>query len=119
MSVFNKISFAVFMMFSHVLAFAEQDFKLDDIKGTSGAGTKNLTDLTVRGAETAQSFVNLVLIVFCFIGVFIFALSLVGLYKAGKEDRESPKGAIIGLVIGGCLTAVTVLLGYTRNTLGV
>jgi hypothetical protein len=51
------------------------------------------------------------------LGVIIFCLSLYGLYKAGKEERENPKGAFIGLVVGAAMTIATLLLGYTRNTI--
>lgn len=103
----------------HVNSFAQQGFRLDDIRGTSGAGTRDLRDLTVRGQETAQSFADLAIIGFALVGLVLFGVSLFALYKAGKEDRESPKAGIWGAVIGGALTAVTVLLGLTRNTFGI
>lgn len=105
---------------AHTMVFAQQQpFKLNDVKGTSGAGAKDLRDLATRGQETAQSMADLAIIGFALVGLIIFGISLFAMYKAGKEDRESPKGALIGMLVGGGLTAVTVLLGLTRNTFGI
>jgi hypothetical protein len=102
----------------HNLAFA-QGIKLTDVQGSSGAGTKDLSALATKAGATAQSFADLAIILFTFVGVLIFGISLFGLYKAGKEDRESPKGAIFGLLVGGALTSVVLLLGMSRNTFGI
>lgn len=88
-------------------------------RGANGAGANDLTALTKKGAETAQNFADFAIIIFALIGLVIFGLSLFAMYKAGKDDRESPKGAIVGCLIGGALTAVTVLLGMTGNTFGI
>lgn len=107
-------------LFFQANAFAQSSgFKLNDIKGTSGAGSKDLTDLTKKGEATAQSFADFLIIGFAFAGLLIFGISLYALYKAGKDERESPKGAIWGLVIGAAMTAVTLILGLTRNTFGI
>lgn len=113
----NKLGLAV-LLAMHGVAFADP-FKLSDVKGTSGAGSKTLSDLTNTGATTAQAIADFMIIGFCLIGVCLFGISLYGLYKAGKEEREPAKGAIFGLVIGGALTGVTLLLGVMRNTFGV
>lgn len=106
------------MMAGQAMAQTTGDFKLNNVQGTSGAGTKDLTALSTKAGTTMQSFADTAIIIFTFGGLIIFGLSLFGLYKAGKEERESPKGAIFGLIIGGALTAVTLLLGMSRNTFG-
>lgn len=100
-------------------ASAMAQLKLNDMGGTTGAGSNDLSALATKSGSTMQYFADLAVIVFAFIGVLIFGISVFGLYKAGKEDRESPKGAFVGLIVGAALTAVTLLLGLTRNTLGV
>jgi hypothetical protein len=111
------------LMVMSMLAYAAigsaqaQSLKLDDIKNTTGAGTNDLTATFTKGKQTAQAGIDLWVILFTALGVIIFSLSLYGLYKAGKEDRENPKGAFIGLFVGGAMTIVTLLLGLTRNTI--
>lgn len=119
MKLKNKLIAGVMVSLVNATAFAQSTFKLSDIKGTSGAGTNDLTNLTTKGQATAQSFTDFSIIIFAFIGVIIFGISVFALYKAGKDDRESPKGAIWGLITGAALTAVTLLLGFTRNTFGI
>jgi len=121
MGVINKyrrVVIAALLAGAEVSAFAQQ-MKLNDIKGTSGAGTNDLTTLTNKGATTAQAFADLFLVGCALVGIVVFGVSLYGLYKAGKEDRESPKGALWGLGIGGAMTAVPILIGLARNSLSV
>ncbi|WP_454727980.1 MULTISPECIES: hypothetical protein [Cupriavidus] len=98
-------------------AQAQQNFSLSDIKNTSGAGSNDLSTTFTKGQQTAQNGINLWIILFTALGVIIFCLSLYGLYKAGKEDRENPKGAFVGLFVGAAMTIATLLLGLTRNTI--
>lgn len=118
MKLIDKFMVGLMVASVNGVALAQQNFKLNDVKSTSGAGSNDLTSLTKKGGETAQSFADFAIIIFALIGLVIFGLSLFAMYKAGKDDRESPKGAIVGCLIGGALTAVTVLLGMTRNTFG-
>lgn len=96
---------------------AQAQLKLDDMKNSTGAGTNDLTATFTKGKNVTQSGIDLWVILFTALGVIIFCLSLYGLYKAGKEDRENPKGAFIGLFVGAAMTIATLLLGYTRNTI--
>jgi len=112
--VVEKISVAMLLVSIHVATFAQ--LKLNDIKGTSGAGAKDLTDLGKKGEATAQSMIDLFLIGCAAVGIIVFSISIFGIYKAGKEERESPKGAIFGLVVGASMTLIPVLIGLFRNT---
>jgi hypothetical protein len=110
----EKMSIGMLLVGMHAASFAQ--LKLSDIKGTSGAGTKDLTDLGKKGQDTFQAGIDLFLIGCAAVGIIVFSISMFGVYKAGKEDRESPKGAIFGLVVGAAMTLIPVLIGLFRNT---
>lgn len=91
-----------------------------DFKNTSGAGTKRVDDMLVSAGRTGQSVLDFVFIISTVIGVIVVAVSLYTLYQASKDEgREKPKSAIVGLFVGGALTAVGLITGYMANTVGV
>ena len=50
-------------------------------------------------------------------GATLLGVSLWGFYKASKEERETPKPAVVGLIIGGLLTAIGLVAAFSANTL--
>lgn len=98
-------------------AQAQSSLKLDDIKNTSGAGSNDLTATFTKGKSTLQSGIDLFLIGCAAIGIILFAICVWGMYKASKEERESPKGAIAGVFVGAAMTIIPLLIGLTRNTI--
>lgn len=117
MNLVRKLWMGAGLMVASGMASAE--FRLDDPKGTSGAGSNDVNVLLSKGKDTAQNFADFVIIGATFFGLCLFIGGLYGMYKAGKDERESPKGAIWAVIIGAALTAPAVLLGLTRNTFGV
>lgn len=100
------------------LAYAG-NIRVDDFKNTSGAGTKRLDDMLNSAGKTGQSVLDFVIIIFTVVGVIVCGISLYALYQASKDEREKPKAAIVGLFVGGALTAVGLVTGYMANTVGV
>lgn len=90
-----------------------------DFKKTSGAGSNRIDNVLASAGKTGQSILDFVFIGCTVMGVIVCAVSLYGLYQASKDEREKPKGAIVGLFIGGALTAVGLITGYMANTVGV
>lgn len=95
---------------------AHAQLKLNDIKNTTGAGTNDLNAVLTKGQQTAQNTVDLWLVGSALVGVMVVTVCIWGLWKASKEERESPKGAIVGLVVGALMTMVPIVIGLTRNT---
>lgn len=94
--------------------------RVDDFKNTSGAGGKRLDDMLVSAGKTGQSVLDFVFIIFTVIGVIVVGVSLYTLYQASKDEgREKPKSAVVGLFVGGAMTAVGLVTGYMANTVGV
>jgi Na+-driven multidrug efflux pump len=102
-----------------VEARADNQLQLNNIAATTGAGSNDITALMSKGQNVAQSGVNFLLIAFAAIGIALVALSLYGIYRAQKDQRESPKVAITGIIVGTCLTSVALIVGLMRNTINV
>lgn len=116
----DQLMVGALVLTAHGIAMA-QSLQLSDIKGSSGAGSNDLTNLADKGKTTFQKGIDLFLIGAAAVGIIIFVAGLYGLYKHGKDDsgRESPKGPIWAIFIGAALTCVAALIGYTRNTMNV
>lgn len=95
------------------------NIRVDDFKNTSGAGNKRVDDMLVRAGKTGQSVLDFVFIIFTVLGVIVVGVSLYQLYQASKDEREKPKSAVVGMFVGGALTAVGLITGYMANTVGV
>lgn len=102
-------------LFVHAQAWAG-NVRIDDIRGTSGAGARKLQD-NIRGQnDLLQYGLDIVMIVFGILGIILVGGSLYKLYQASQEQsRETPKSAIVGLVVGGCLIVLGVIAGLIAN----
>lgn len=120
MKLLKQLFAAVTIALMHAqLALAGQ-ISVNDFKNTSGAGTKRVDDMLVSAGRTGQSVLDFVFIIFTVLGVIVVGVSLYTLYQASKDEgREKPKSAIVGLFVGGALTAVGLITGYMANTVGV
>ena len=78
---------------------------------------KKLDEVINNADTTTKQLAGLILAVLGVVGFVLIALSLWQMYKAGKEERESPKGAIVGLIVGGLLAGVTTVMWMIRNQL--
>lgn len=101
-------------------AFAQQGrIRVDDFRNTNGANGRKVDDMLTGGTNTMQRILDFVFVVCTVIGVILVAGSMYKLYEASKEEREKPKSAIVGLFVGGGLTAVGLITGYIANTMGI
>ncbi|WP_432262875.1 hypothetical protein [Cupriavidus sp. TMH.W2] len=114
---YEKLMVAAMVVYAAMGTAQAQSFKLDDIKNTSGAGSNDLTATFTKGKSTLQSGIDLFLIGCAAVGIVLFAICVWGMYKASKEERESPKGAIAGVIVGAAMTIIPLLVGLTRNTI--
>ncbi|ODP35061.1 hypothetical protein [Pandoraea sp. ISTKB] len=114
-SIVNKVLLATLAL-SQVEARADSSLQLNNISGTSGAGSMDITGWFNKLSTYFQSGLNLFLIAVALIGIVTLALSIKGIYDANKGNREPPKTAIIGIVVGSCLTAVPFIVGVLRNS---
>lgn len=118
---YNKLMITAAMAMSGQAAMAQNYYS-----GNSGAdllnyanqaaGNRTMSNFFANAGNTTSQGVNFLLVIFTAIGLGLVGFSLYGLYKASKDERETPKSAIWGLVIGGCLTAVTTIAFFVRNT---
>lgn len=89
--------------------------KIDLTQDTSGG--KNLGDVAENIDSAGQTGASL-LIGLCALGGFVVvAISLYALWKASKDEREKPMGALVGLFIGGAMAAVGTIMWIMRNTI--
>ena len=101
-----------------VISFAQNTGSIagfDNAKNT--AGSKKLDDSLSNTDRLFGNAYNTMTTAATFLGVLLVAISLWQLYKASKEERESPKSAVVGLIVGGLLTAVGLVTAFSRNTL--
>lgn len=104
------------------LGVAHAAIKIDDFKGTNGAGTKKVDDMLTSGKSTLQSSLDFLFYICTFIGIVTFAICWYKMYQASKEDGgrgEKPASLIIGMITGAGLTSIGLICGYFANTLSV
>lgn len=112
----EKIAFALLMVYLAPLAYADQQLQLNNIGSTSGAGSADLNTWFNKITGYFQSGVNLLLIAFAAFGIWLTGSSIHKIYAANKDQRESPKTAVIGIIVGPLLTMVAVVVGVLRNS---
>lgn len=118
--IYYKLLVAISLLAMETTKVAQAgSIRVDDFKGTSGAGGKRLDDMLGSAGKTGQSVLDFVFIIFTVIGVIVVGVSLYKLYEASKDEREKPKSAVVGLFVGGAMTAVGLITGYMANTVGV
>jgi len=112
----EKIAFALLMVYLAPMAYADQQLQLNNIGGTSGAGSADLNTWFTKITGYFQSGVNLLLIAFAAGGIWLTGTSIHKIYAANKDQRESPKTAIIGIIVGPLMTMVAIVVGVLRNS---
>ena len=117
--LFQKIS----SMYFHVMAMvgvtlmATPAFALNKIDLTQDAsGGKSFDDIATNLDDASQTGAALIIQLVAVGGYVVVALSLYGLYKASKDEREKPLPALVGLFIGGAMAAVGTILWVMKNT---
>lgn len=94
--------------------------RVDDFRNTNGAAGRDLNQVMQKQVQTGQSALDLIFIGFTLAGVVISGICLIIIWKASKEEgREKPVAAIVGLVMGGCLTILGLVVGLFANTVAV
>lgn len=89
--------------------------KIDLTQDTSGGKTFN--DIAENIDDAAQTGASLIIQLVTIGGYIVVALSLYGLYKASKDDRDSkPLPAILGLFIGGAMAGVGTIMWMFKTT---
>ncbi|WP_323025696.1 DUF6750 family protein [Castellaniella sp.] len=81
------------------------------------AGGKDLNDTAANAGGLVDSGISLSILIAGLIGVILTIVSLYTIWKAGKDEREKPTSAIIGIVVGGALLAITTIMWLSRNSL--
>lgn len=81
------------------------------------AGGKTLSDTAEKAGGILDSAASVGLALAAFIGFIITFMSAYTIYKAGKDEREKPTSAIIGIFVGGLLLAIPMIMWLTRNSL--
>lgn len=76
------------------------------------------TAATVAGniANTAEVGATLLIKLVTIGGFVVVALSLWGLYKSSKDEREKPMSAFAGLFIGGLMAGVGTVMWIMKNS---
>ena len=117
---YHKAMLGMVLMLGGVgVSQAQQQVDLRNFKGTSGAGSSNVNSMLNNGTNTVNNLTNFVLMLFAAAGIIIVGLSIFSMWKASKDERESPKGAIVGLIAGAAMTAVALIAGLIANTINV
>lgn len=81
------------------------------------AGNRTIDTMASNTDRLAGNLYNTMTTGATLLGVLLVGISLWGFYKASKEERETPKPAVVGLIIGGLLTAIGLVAAFSANTL--
>ena len=80
------------------------------------SGGKTVGNVLNNVNETAKQGGTLVVSLAALAGYIIIIISLFSLYKASKDERETPTSAIVGLFMGGLLAGVGTVMYIIRNS---
>lgn len=80
------------------------------------AGGKDLNDTMAKAGTVLDTSTSLLLLGAALVGAIITLVSLYTIYKAGKDEREKPVSAVIGIFVGGAFLAVPIIMWLTRNS---
>jgi hypothetical protein len=83
----------------------------------TAAGTKTLSSVAAQAGNEANTGMTAFLLLCTGAGVVLVAISVWGLYTASRDDRETPKKAIVGVLVGGAMTIISLITAYSSNTL--
>lgn len=81
------------------------------------SGGKNFNNVANNADQVRQITTTVIIGVFALIGIIMAGMSILALHRAAKEEREKPGGAVVGLIAGGAMTAVSFLVWIVHNTL--
>lgn len=119
MKTINKLLAILVMQAMLGMQEAFATVSVTDFKNTSGAGTNKLDNVLNNLGQTGQSVLNFILIIFVVVGLLITGVSIYKFYQITKDgDRggEKPILPVVGIIVGGALTVVSVIAGYAANT---
>lgn len=81
------------------------------------SGGKTFSDAFTNMDTLRQEGSTFIIGISALLGIIIIIVSLLSLHNASKDDtRETPKGAIVGLIVGGCLAAAAAIMWMMANT---
>ncbi|MDW5418625.1 hypothetical protein R6242_18835 [Iodobacter sp. CM08] len=118
-------SLAMFLMF-HAYSAAYAGADQYNAKGATGATlldyqqqaadpSKKLTNTTANLGAMMADMLNLFLMGCTFVGLILVGISVFGIWKASKDERESPKHAPMGIIVGVLMTCITTIAFLVRN----
>lgn len=108
-----KLSLAAVLIHASVAQAALP--KVDLTQDASGG--KNIGDVANNVGGGVDSLNSLALAIAAFAGLIITILSAYTIYKAGKEEREKPTSAVVGIIVGGLMLAIPTIMWLSRNTI--
>lgn len=96
-------------------AFAQSNNTLDDIR--KQAKTVDIAKTQAKVDSGTNLLVNIAVAFSGLAGIVILIISLLALHKAGQDEsgRTSKTGPVIGLIIGGCLIAISVIAAFATG----
>ncbi len=103
-----------------VVAFvlAPPVFALQNTDATQDAsGGKNLTQIATNIDNTRQMATTVLIGIFALMGIILAGVSILGMYKASKEEREKPAWTIVGVFVGGAMTMIPAIVWAVHNQL--
>ena len=80
------------------------------------SGGKDLNDTMNKAGTVLDNSTSLLLLGAALVGAIITMVSLYTIYKAGKDEREKPVSAVIGVFVGGAFLAVPIIMWLVRNS---